>query len=1258
MGVGAVRLPCVLDTGASTSFISPSQLAQLRAASDTVIDVTPLSTPVTVATAAEGSSVTATESVQLSQLTVTSHEGAQHVISGAKFLVAPELSNREVLLGRDVFWQLPQPVRDSLLQPRPQDPATAARLVQEADADAMEPDAVEVGLDFTDELEAEHAETRQHLQRALDDARAEGLRESLVQRLAEQLFGPLFDVFRNRLGPDPPADVEPVRVQLVPDAAARLPRLPPRSYGKEAGEFVDRIMAKLVKAGIMRRVNFATCASPANPIRRPNAPAEAPLDQRMRLTFDFRRINELTLLILGAMPNSEELVDILGAWRYRGKADLSDCFFQVPLHPDSQAYFTVITRSGTYVPTRLVQGSKNGNSPCQNLIRGVLDELVPSACVSVVDDLAVGGETQEELVDNWIRVLTRLLQKGFKVKPSKLVLLSSRLLYFGRVYTPTGIEYDPAAVSSIANMPRPTTLAQLSSYVALANWLRANVPRYATLVEPLMALQTACLRLLPPGHTKPARERFSLAAHWTAAHDAAFAAVNSAIVHATALSYPRPGKTMCVFTDASSTHWAAVVTQCDPDQLERPPLEQQHEPLAFHSGPWRAAELNYPTTEQEGLAFVNTVRRSEHLLQGPEPFHWFTDHANLVQLFNLDPSVAPSKPQAHARVQRWAIFLRAFRYVPHHLPGELNIVADALTRWAATPTGQPPRATARVARTRLQQRAPLPPPPPAAPPLDPAPPAPLPASSAPAPALDSPAASPPSSTLLTDPAHQLDFDVYRDCPSEEEIQAAQVEYLRDGGSLPDGVTADAHGTLRTATGLLFVPPLLHLRLRLCIVAHQGLAGHRGLDTTRGYLEQHFFWPTLAADVHQLIVSCLFCLRCRHGAFIPRPLRHTASASAPHQILHFDYLFVSRPPATEDSHGLSYLLVIVDGFSRFVRLIPSVAADADTVVTALLGWYRDYGVVRQLVSDQGSHFQATVLASLRGYLAGDHHFTTAYSAWANGVAERANQSVLRQLRLICSETKTSFDDWPSLVDVVAYIINHSPSTVLGGHTPAQVHCGVQPQNPLSVVFRNSAGDFVDAAASLPAIQRHADKLHQTLDGLHREVADIPHRRRAPRPGTLPVNFTVGDYVLVARRGAQARGNKLATPWTGPARVVDHKGDSGLVFVVEDLVTGTRSDIHASHLLRYSDKQLRVTAPLFDHVAHAGHGHVISAIIGHRLTPTPQLHVSWEGHSAAEDTWEPLASLVSDAPQAVHSYVRRVEDPDARAALQAHIRDLAK
>ena len=112
------------------------------------------------------------------------------------------------------------------------------------------------------------------------------------------------------------------------------------------------------------------------------------------------------------------------------------------------------------------------------------------------------------------------------------------------------------------------------------------------------------------------------------------------------------------------------------------------------------------------------------------------------------------------------------------------------------------------------------------------------------------------------------------------------------------------------------------------------------------------------------------------------------------------------------------------------------------------------------------------------------------------------------------------------------------------------------------------------------------------------------------------FTVGNFVLVARCGAQARGNKIATPWTGLARVVDHKGNSGLVFV--------------AHLPRYSDKQLRVAAPLFDHVAHAGYGHVISAIIGHwhRLTPTPQLHVSWEGHSDAEDTWEPVASIVSD------------------------------
>ena len=76
-----------------------------------------------------------------------------------------------------------------------------------------------------------------------------------------------------------------------------------------------------------------------------------------------------------------------------------------------------------------------------------------------------------------------------------------------------------------------------------------------------------------------------------------------AIVHAsdaTAFSYPRPGKTVCVFSGASSTNWASIVIQITGSW-------GGHEPRTLHSGPWRAAELNYPTTQQESLAFVSTA---------------------------------------------------------------------------------------------------------------------------------------------------------------------------------------------------------------------------------------------------------------------------------------------------------------------------------------------------------------------------------------------------------------------------------------------------------------------------------------------------------------------------------------------------------------------------------------------------------------------------------------------------------------------------
>ena len=62
----------------------------------------------------------------------------------------------------------------------------------------------------------------------------------------------------------------------------------------------------------------------------------------------------------------------------------------------------------------------------------------------------------------------------------------------------------------------------------------------------------------------------------------------------------------------------------------------------------------------------------------------YTDHRNLVFIF--DPLKGHPNMPAYlvSKIQRWALILSQFEYVVSHVPGELNYFPDLMTRWGAT----------------------------------------------------------------------------------------------------------------------------------------------------------------------------------------------------------------------------------------------------------------------------------------------------------------------------------------------------------------------------------------------------------------------------------------------------------------------------------------------------------------------------------------------------------------------------------------------
>ena len=121
------------------------------------------------------------------------------------------------------------------------------------------------------------------------------------------------------------------------------------------------------------------------------------------------------------------------------------------------------------------------------------------------------------------------------------------------------------------------------------------------------------------------------------------------------LAYPDFSQKFEIYTDASKYQLGAVIMQAG-------------KPIAYYSRKLTTAQLNYMTTEQELLAIVETLKEFCNISIG-QRIVVYTDHQNLpYKVFNTE------------RVMRWRLIIEEYGPDLVYLPGESNIVADALSR--------------------------------------------------------------------------------------------------------------------------------------------------------------------------------------------------------------------------------------------------------------------------------------------------------------------------------------------------------------------------------------------------------------------------------------------------------------------------------------------------------------------------------------------------------------------------------------------------
>ncbi|KAF4531740.1 hypothetical protein B566_EDAN008953 [Ephemera danica] len=251
------------------------------------------------------------------------------------------------------------------------------------------------------------------------------------------------------------------------------------------------------------------------------------------------------------------------------------------------------------------------------------------------------------------------------------------------------------------------------------------------------------------------------------------------------------------------------------------------------------------------------------------------------------------------------------------------------------------------------------------------------------------------------------------------------------------------------------------------------------------------------------------------------------------------------PLPKGQFGMTYIVVLVDLFSKFVVFYPVRRATARTILRQLRQYYIP-SVRRPLVilSDHGSQFTSLVW---RNGLAAEGiqlRYTSVYSPQGNP-AERVMREIGRILRAFCHQKHSS---WVKMLPLAARWINITEHRSTG-YTPYQLQQGCRPEEEITRLVK-----FPEVAEN----ELSPDEIRILARERIRKTA--AQRKKAADDRVKTTKFAVGDKVLVKTFRLSSAQNKetakLFLLFEGPYYILKIVGPNAyLVGESNDKVLGT-------------------------------------------------------------------------------------------------------
>ena len=317
--------------------------------------------------------------------------------------------------------------------------------------------------------------------------------------------------------------------------------------------------------------------------------------------------------------------------------------------------------------------------------------------------------------------------------------------------------------------------------------------------------------------------------------------------------------------------------------------------------------------------------------------------------------------------------------------------------------------------------------------------------------------------------------------------------------------------MSTGTPRPFVP----LQFRRAVFDSLHALAHPGIRASRKLISARYVWPSMNHDIAEWTRTCVPCQK-------SKVQRHTVAPPArfPTPDARFDHVHIDLVGQLPPSNGFTYLLTMVDRFTRWCEAVPISDISAETVArTFIATWVSRFGTPSVVTSDRGRQFESAVWSNVMKLLGVQRTRTTAYHPAANGLVERLHRQLKAAIRAQPDPSR-----WSEALPLILLGIRSA--------VRADAEC-----TSTELVYGNTLrlpGEFLVASSNSEAVNPtlYVSRLRTYMSTLR----PIPVRQPSAKQVFLPVALEKCTHVFV-RTDAVRR--PLQCPYTGPYKVLERR-----------------------------------------------------------------------------------------------------------------------